>query len=114
MQTIELYGTQYELASTLRVAYMVQGQHNHQPYAEVFKGVGDMNVEDQIGIIYCAFICANPMMKQEWSRQKFQDYYLDNLNLKDLMVQLQELIKAITGGDEDAEESQETTDTSGN
>ena len=31
-------GRDVDLATTLRVAYQVQGQHNHKPYAEVFQG----------------------------------------------------------------------------
>ena len=98
-------GQEYPLATTLRVAYMVQGQHNHKPYTEVFKGIGDMTVEDQIGIIYAAFCCANPSvqdiktgkMRPQFTREEFQNYYLDNYNLKDLMDQLQEVIKGIMG-----------------
>lgn len=98
-------GQEYPLATTLRVAYMVQGQHNHKPYTEVFKNIGDMTVEDQIGILYAAFCCANPgvqdiktgKMRPQFTREEFQNYYLDNYNLKDLMDQLQEVIKGIMG-----------------
>lgn len=98
-------GQEYPLATTLRVAYMVQGQHNHKPYTEVFKGIGDMTVEDQIGILYAAFCCANPgvqdiktgKMRPQFTRDEFQNYYLDNYNLKDLMDQLQEVIQGIMG-----------------
>ena len=93
-------GRDVDLATTLRVAYQVQGQHNHKPYAEVFQGIGEMGVEQQIDILYAAFECANPILKQEITKQKFRDYYLDNYNLKDLMSQLQEVVKGIM--DEDA------------
>ena len=58
MLSINYMGTDFPLATTLRVAYNVQGQHNHKPYTEVFKDIGDMTVEDQLGIIYCSFKCA--------------------------------------------------------
>ena len=92
-------GKDVDLATTLRVAYQVQGQHNHKPYAEVFQGIGEMGVEQQIDILYAAFECANPILKQEITKQKFRDYYLDNYNLKDLMSQLQEVVKGIMGED---------------
>ena len=92
-------GRDVDLATTLRVAYQVQGQHNHKPYAAVFQGIGEMGVEQQIDILYAAFECANPILKQEITKQKFRDYYLDNYNLKDLMSQLQEVVKGIMGED---------------
>ena len=52
MLSINYMGTDFPLATTLRVAYNVQGQHNHKPYTEVFKDIGDMTVEDQLGIIW--------------------------------------------------------------
>lgn len=99
--SVRINGQDYPLAATLRVAFKVQGQHNHKPYAEVFKNIGDMTVEEQIGIIYAAFECGNPEVAQFWTRAKFQDYYLDNLNLKDLLDQLQTLIKNIMGDTSD-------------
>lgn len=92
-------GVEYPLATTLRVAYLVQGQHNHKPYAEVFKDIGDMTIEDQIGIIYCAFKCANADSTVVISKQSFIDYYLDNFTLKEVISQLQEIVKGIMGED---------------
>lgn len=109
MPTIKTHvcGKDVDLATTLRVAYQVQGQHNHKPYAEVFKGIGEMGVEQQIDILYAAFECANPILKQEITKQKFRDYYLDNYNLKDLMSQLQEVVKGIMGEDSLGEDESE-------
>lgn len=109
--TVMINGTEYPLATTLRVAYKIQGQHNHAPYTEVFKKMGDMHVEEQIGIMYAAFECANPQEVLRIKRKDFEDYYLDNYNLKDLMDQLQAVIKGIMGEDffdEPAEESDAT------
>lgn len=92
-------GVEYPLATTLRVAYLVQGQHNHKPYAEVFKDIGDMTIEDQIGIIYCAFKCANADSTVVISKQSFIDYYLDNFTLREVLNQLQEIVKGIMGED---------------
>lgn len=106
--TVTLMDREYPVATTLRVAYKIQGQHNHKPYAEVFRRMGDMHVEDQIGIMYAAFECANPDEAKFISRNKFQEYYLDHYNLKDLMDQLQAVIKGIMG--EDFFESSEGAD----
>ena len=92
-------GVEYPLATTLRVAYLVQGQHNHKPYTEVFKDIGDMSIEDQIGIIYCAFKCANTDSTVIMPKQNFIDYYLDNFTLKEVINQLQEIVKGIMGED---------------
>lgn len=108
-------GVEYPLATTLRVAYMVQGQHNHKPYAEVFRNVGDMCVEDQIGIIYCAFKCANPEVALTMPLKDFTEYYLDNMNLKNLLDQLQSLVRGIMGEDgEEETPAATTTESSGN
>lgn len=97
--TVNINGTEYPLATTLRVAYKIQGQHNHKPYTEVFKNMGDMHVEDQVGMVYAAFECANPQEVFTLKRKDFENYYLDNYNLKYLMDQLQSIIKGIMGED---------------
>ena len=113
MLSINYMGTDYSLATNLRVAYTVQGQHNHKPYTEVFKNIGDMTVEDQLGIIYCSFKCANP--DTIVTREQFQNYLLDNMNLKDMLDVLQSIIKGVMGTDENADEpEQATTADSGN
>lgn len=96
-----IYGKEYELSTTLRVAYKVQGQHNHKPYTEVFQGLGDMTLEQQINILYASFQCANPDAAKEITAQKFLDYYLDNYNLKVVMDQLQAVVKGIMGTEGD-------------
>ena len=98
MITTNINGVDYELATTLRVAYKVQGQHNHAPYSKVFSEIGDMCIEDQIGILYCAFQVGNP--NSIMSKQSFVDYYLDNMNLKQIMDQLKQVIQEITGFEE--------------
>ena len=92
---IKLNGTEYSLATTLRVAYKIQGQHNHKAYSKIFSEVGDMSLEDQIGMLYAAFQVANPEVKV--LQQAFLDNYLDNYNLKVLMDHIKELIQGIMG-----------------
>ena len=94
---VTINGADYSLATTLRVAYKVQGRHNHKPYSKVFSEIGDMTLEDQIGILYAAFQVANPevAMKQD----QFLNHYLDNYNLKVLMDQVKEVVQGIMGAE---------------
>lgn len=107
MVTTTINGIEYELATTLRVAYKVQGQHNHKPYSKVFSDIGDMCIEDQIGILFCAFQVGNP--DNIMSKQSFVDYYLDNMNLKQIMDQLKAVIQEITGFEDAPEQNQATS-----
>lgn len=104
MVTTTINGDEYPLATTLRVAYQVQGQHNHKPYSKVFADIGDMCIEDQIGILFCAFQVGNPDVQM--LKQSFINYYLDNMNLKQIMDQLKAVIQEITGFEEPAESTQ--------
>lgn len=116
MLTVKINEVEYPLATTLRVAYKVQGQHNHKPYTEVFKAIGDMHLEDQIGILYAAFECANPAEVATIKRQVFLDSYLDTYNLKVMMDHIQGVIKGIMGEDffeENTEEVSGATNTEG-
>lgn len=116
MLTVKIQGREYPLATTLRVAYKIQGQHNHKPYTEVFKSIGEMHLEDQIGILYAAFECANPEEIFKIKRQDFLESYLDTYNLKTMMDHLQEVIKGIMGEDffeESPEENSGATNTEG-
>lgn len=110
--TITINGTEYSLSTTLRVAYKVQGQHNHKPYTEVFQGLGDMTLEQQINILYASFQCANPEAAKEITSQKFLDYYLDNYNLKIVMDQLQAVVKGIMGTEDEDMDNAPTTESS--
>lgn len=101
MLSINLFGQEYALSNKLRVAYRVQGQHDHKPYTEVFSGVGDMPIEDQIGIIYESFWCANPEARDKITRQQFLEEYLDKYDVKTLMEQLREIIQGIMGVKDD-------------
>ena len=95
---VSINGVDYSLATTLRVAYKVQGQHNHKAYSKVFAEIGDMSLEDQIGILFAAFQVANPEVKL--TQPQFLDHYLDNYNLKVLMDQVKEVIQGIMGTEE--------------
>ena len=115
--TTIINGTEYPLSTTLRVAYKVQGQHNHKPYTEVFQALGDMTLEQQIAILYASFQCANPDQAKFITQQQFLDFYLDNYSLKTVMDQLQAVVKGIMGMDETSAPQQtgaETEVTQGN
>lgn len=95
---VTINGVDYTLATTLRVAYKVQGQHNHKAYSKVFAEIGDMSLEEQIGILFAAFQVANPEAKM--TQAQFLDHYLDNYNLKILMDQVKEVIEGIMGAEQ--------------
>ena len=111
---ITINGTEYPMATTLRVAYLVQGQHNHKPYSEVFQNIGNMSIEDQIGILYCSFSCANPDKSKTMDRLTFQNALLDSpdMTLSKIMKLITELIKSIMGDDlpKDIEDVSEDTE----
>lgn len=98
-------GKEYDLATSLRVAYLVQGQHNHKPYSEVFANIGDMVLEDQIGILYAAFKVANPEEAKFITRDAFFNSYLDTFTLKQVMDQLEAVIKGVMGTESPAEQT---------
>ena len=108
MVTTTINGTEYQLATSLRVAYKVQGEHNHMPYSKVFSDIGDMCIEDQIGILFCAFQVGNPDVLMP--KKVFIDYYLDNMNLKQIMDQLKAVIQEITGFEDEPESTDSASD----
>lgn len=93
-------GTEYELSTKLIVAYQIQGCHNHKPYLEIFQDVAKMTLERQIEILFVAFRVANPEVAKTFNQTAFLNYYLENFNLKQVMSQLQDVIRGITGEDE--------------
>lgn len=109
-------GTEFELSTRLRVAYKVQGCHNHKPYSEVFQDIGKMTLEQQLEILFVAFQDANPEVSLTFNKKAFQEYYLENFKLKQVMNQLQGVIKGIMGDDETPENQEDDTseDTQGN
>lgn len=92
---ITVMGSQYPIANTLRVAYALQGQHNHKAYSEIFANIGDMPLEKQIDIVYLAFKTANP--STDITQKQFLDYYLDNMQLSEVMDQIAYIVEGITG-----------------
>lgn len=106
MPVTTINGVEYNLDTTLRVAYQAQGANNHKPYSEVFQNIGDMMLEKQIEILYLAFKVANPEMAQTFTQQMFLNYYLEHYNLKEVMNQLQGVIKGVLGSDDEEEVKQ--------
>lgn len=113
---VKINGTEYELSTKLRVAYKVQGQNAHKPYAEIFQHIDTMTVEKQVEILYAAFEVANPEQVKAIPFLKFLDEYLDNYDIRTIMSQLQSIIGGILGQDlsEDVSYSETDTETEGN
>lgn len=93
----EMNGTSYELATSLRVAYNIQGKHNHKPYSKVFAEIGDMPIERQIEILYAAFEIKNPEVAKELQFKGFLNYCLDNYDLGAIMSYMEGVIEGIMG-----------------
>lgn len=105
-------GVDYELSTKLMVAFKVQGFNNHKPYVEVFQGIGEMPIEKQVEILYAAFQVANPEAAKEITQKVFFEYYMNNYNLKQMMNQLQGVIKGVLGEDDESEDA--TSESEGN
>ena len=105
MLTITLGTETFDLATTLRVAYLVQGQNNHRSYIELFQDIDKMTLEQQIGIIYASFKAANPEKAKFLTLQNFTDQFMDQYNLSQLMELIRQIIEGITGKTDSDEES---------
>lgn len=106
--SIMINGREYPLSATLRVAYKIQGQHNHKSYIHIFSEVGEMPVEQQINILWAAFEVANPEEAKTLTQVGFLNYCLDNMQLKDLTDLLKRIFSVMMGQDLDkAEEAGE-------
>lgn len=99
MLTITIKGNEYDLATTLRVAYIIQGQHNHKSYIDIFEEIDKMTLEQQIGIVYAAFQAANPDGAKLIKQHDFLNDFLDNYNLTELMRYVKDIIAGIMGKD---------------
>lgn len=99
MLNITIGTTEYELATTLRVAYLVQGQNNHKSYVELFQEIDKMTLEQQVGIVYAAFVAANPNQKKTITQNDFFEYFLDNYTISELMKYVSKIIEGIMGKD---------------
>lgn len=78
MATITLNGIEYTLASNLRVAYELQGQHNHKSYTQILSSVDEMPIEQQLDMIYIAFKVKNPDDAKTFTKEMFRKYILDS------------------------------------
>ena len=99
MVTINLNGNEYPLACNLRVAYVLQNQHNHESYSSILSGVGEMPLEQQIDVIYAAFQIANPETAKTFTREMFRMYVLDHdeFNASVILNIIKDIISGIHG-----------------
>ena len=96
MLTINLNGNEYPLACNLRVAYVLQNQHNHESYSSILSRVGEMPLEQQIDILYIAFQVANPETAKTFTREMFRTYILDHDEFNAYVML--DMIKSIVSG----------------
>ena len=99
MATITLNGMEYNLASNLRVAYELQGQHNHTPYSKILSEIGEMCIEQQIDFLYLAFKIANEDVARTFTKEMFRSYIFDHaeFNTKYLLTLIKDVIAGILG-----------------
>lgn len=98
MINLTLNGKEYTLATNLRVAYNVQGQHNHKSYMEVFQNIDNMTLEEQVGILYEAAKVGTDKSIMS-NRQDFLAEYLDapEANISTLLKTLKQIFEGILG-----------------
>ena len=99
MLTINLNGNEYPLACNLRVAYVLQNQHNHESYSSILSRVGEMPLEQQIDVVYAAFQIANPETAKTFTREMFRMYILDHdeFNASVILNIIKDIISGILG-----------------
>ena len=99
MLTINLNGNEYPLACNLRVAYVLQNQHNHESYSSILSRVGEMTLEQQIDVVYAAFQIANPETAKTFTREMFRMYVLDHdeFNASVILNIIKDIISGILG-----------------
>lgn len=107
MLTMRLQGEEFPLSSKLRVAYIIQGQHGHKPYIEIFENLQTMPLQDQIRILFAAFKVANPDLCVQpgqrnvgvglWTEQAFIDAVLDDedISLGSMLNLVRDLLQAL-------------------
>lgn len=92
--SVKIGDNEYILATTLRVAYILQGMNNHKSYLDIFKEIDKLTLEKQIEFMYAAYTVATP---ESISKEEFLNVCLDNLNLSDIMKCIKDIISGITG-----------------
>ena len=90
---LTMNGQDYEVKTTLRVAYQMQAEFGHKPYMQILQDVDKLKLEQQIKLLYIGFNLANPNVM---TFQQFLDYWLDNGAFLGITKKMAELVEAIT------------------
>ena len=90
---VKFQGQEYEVSTTLRVAFTIQNRFNHKPYMQIFQDIQNMMLEEQVRMLFVAFDLKNPNVATE---KQFLDEVLDNWNLNMITRKVAELVEAIT------------------
>ena len=101
MATIMINGNEYTLARNLRVAYELQGQHNHKSYTQILSEINTMTLEQQLDMIYIAFKVKNPEDAKTFTKEMFRKYILDSddFTVTTIMTLISDIIAGILGQD---------------
>ena len=101
----------FELSTSLRVAYNLQEMNNHKSYLAIFQDIDKMPLENQIAILYTAYVTAN---EAPVDKKSFTDTVLDNNTLMDVMDYIKQVISGITGKEIKDDKESETANTEKN
>lgn len=97
MKTVEIQlGEEtFKLATTLRVAYVLQNMNNHKPYLDIFQDLDKMTLEKQIEFLYAAYTIGEP--EGSLSKEQFLNLCLDYLDVNEVMQHISKIIEGVTG-----------------
>lgn len=112
MTSIKLGTSEYNLACNLRVAYVLQNQHNHKPYTQIMSSIDSMTLEEQINVLYAAFSVGNPEAAKNYSADMFRSYLLDDpeFNIAEMMHLIRDVFSGILGRSLDDEDASKPID----
>lgn len=86
----------YELATNLRVAYVLQGMNNHKSYLSIFQEIDKLPIEKQLEFLYAAYTVGSGS-ETILSKNDFINDCLDNLDLSQVMEAIKQVVMGITG-----------------
>lgn len=91
-------GIEVNLATTLRVAYNIQSKFGHKPYTQIFAGMHDLDINDQVKMLFEAYMVGNPKNEANLTELDFRNEILDGVGGVELTFLLTELVNGVMYG----------------
>jgi hypothetical protein len=85
-------GAEYDISTKLDVAFAIQKAYDHEPYLQVLGSVDQMDLEEQIKLLYTAFNYRNPGV---CTLKEFSDDFIDTGNVELLIEKIGELTEGV-------------------